>query len=297
MPLSSDFTFQYKDDGIILNGDMVDPTLPFVDITGVTGLDSGDFRNSDRTREGADGGFMDTGFTDMRVIVLSGTVYGTESYLEQLRANFKPFKAGDNGYIGGFPFYYSADGLYRKLFARSLGMKYDWAELRRTGRTEVQFQLKCEDPTIYSADINVTSHMTLLPITQLGYGYNRAYNRSYGGGTFGGGVLNVPNAGNAITYPEITILGPCDNPYIINDSWPTNNIPRLKFAGSLGVGDTLVVNTLYRTVRFNGTANRRNWLLPPYVWWGLMPGDNFLRFGADTLSGAEAYLTYSYAWE
>lgn len=299
MPLSSDYTFQYKDDGIILNTDIdpIDPSLPFVDITGVTGLDSGEFRNSDRTREGADGGFMDTGFKNMRTIVLSGTIYGDEEYLERLRANFKPFRTGENGFVGGYPFYYSADGLYRKLIVRSLGMAYDWASIRRTGQTEAQFQLKCEDPTIYDAQTNVTAHISLAPITFTGYGYPRAYNRTYGGGTSGGGVINAYNGGTAISYPEITIIGPCDNPYVVNDSWPTQNLPRIKLGGSLGVGDTIVINTLYRTVRLNGTANRRTWVLPPYVWWGLVPGDNFIRFGADTLSGAEAYLTYSDALE
>lgn len=297
MATVDDYTFQYKDDGIILNPDIVNPTDPFVDVTGVSGLDSGDFRNSDRSFEGSDGGFMDTGFKDMRVVVISGTLYGNESYLESLRANFKPFKRGENGFLGGYPFYYQADGLQRKVIARSLGMKYDWTQLRRIGSTEIQIQLKCEDPTIYSAATKESAHLTLLPITVSGYGYPRAYPRSYGGGLSGGGGVNVSNNGTGISYPVITINGPCDNPYVINDSWPTNNVPRIKLAGSLGVGDQIIINTLYRTVRLNGTANRRTWLLAPYVWWGLLPGDNFIRFGADTLSGAEAYLTYSDAWE
>jgi hypothetical protein len=299
MALTQDYTFQYKDDGIILNGDIdpSDPTLPFVDVTGVTGLDSGEFRVQDRTYEGGDGGFMDSGFKDMRVVVISATIYGDESYLEQLRANWKPFKRGENGFVGGYPFYYSADGLYRKVIGRSLGMQYDWAQLRRTGRTEAQFQLKCEDPTIYDAATKESQHLSLLPITVSGYGYPRGYPRTYGGGLSGGGGVNVSNNGTAISYPQITINGPCDNPYIINDSWPTQTLPRIKLAGSLGVGDQIVIDMLYRTIRLNGTANRRNWISPPYDWWGLLPGDNFIRFGADTLSGAEAYLTYSDALE
>jgi hypothetical protein len=296
MALTQDYTFQYKEDGIILNSD-ASPTDPFVDITNVTGLDSGEFRTADRTREGGDGGFLDTGFKEMRTVILTGTIYGNETYLEQLRANFKPFKKGENGFVGGYPLYYSADGLYRKVIARSLGMQYDWATLRRTGKTEVQFQLKCEDPTIYDATTKESQHLTLLPTTVSGYGYPRGYPRTYGGGLSGGGGVNVANNGTAVSYPEITILGPCDNPYVVNDSWPTNNIPRIKLSGSLGNGDSVVINMLYRTVRLNGTANRRTWVLPPYVWWGLVPGNNFIRFGADTMSGAEAYLTYSDALE
>lgn len=298
MPLTQDFTFQYKDDGIILNADFV-PGESFVDVTGVTGLDSGEFSVQERNREGADGGLMDTGFKEMRTIVITGTVYGNEAYLEQLRYNWRPFRADDaEDYAGGFPLYYSADGLFRKVYGRSLGMKYDWAQMRRTGQTEAQFQLKCEDPTIYDATTNTVGPIVLLPVAQTGYGYDRAYNRTYGGGSFGGGAINVYNAGTAITYPEITITGPADNPYIINDSWDADgNVPRIKLAGSLGSGDIITISTLYRTIRLNGIANRRSWMVPPYTWWGLLPGDNFIRFGADALSGAEAVLTYSDALE
>lgn len=299
MAVTQDFTFQYKDDGIILNADFV-PGDPFVDVTGVTGLDSGEFQVQERNREGADGGFLDTGFKGMRTIVLDGTVYGNETYLEQLRNNWKPYRVSDTGgsFVTGFPFYYKADGLSRKVYGRSLGMAYNWAQLRRTGRTEAQFQLKCEDPTIYDATTNTVGPIALLPVAQTGYGYNRLYPRTYGGGSFGGGAVNVYNSGTATTYPTITITGPCDNPYLINDSWNAQgNIPRIKAAGSMGVGDVLTISTLYRTIRLNGTANRRSWLVPPYSWWGLMPGDNFIRFGADSLSGAEAVLSYSYAWE
>lgn len=296
MAVTTDFTFQYKDDGIILGEDVV-PGQPFVDITGVTGLDSGEFRVQDRTREGGDGGFQDTGFKEMRVVVITAEVYGDESYLELLRNNWRPFVSGENGFVGGYPFYYIADGLRRKVVGRSLGMKYDWAQMRRIGKTEVQFQLKCEDPTIYSADLKTSATMTLLPLTVTGYGYNRAYNRTYGGGTSGGGAVNAANAGNKTTYPDIVINGPVVNPYVLNDSWPSTNIPRIKLGGTLDVSDQIIISMRYRTVRLNGVANRRTWVLPPYVWWGLLPGDNFIRFGADTNTGATAFLTYSDAVE
>lgn len=300
MAITQDFSFQYKDDGLILNADFV-PGDPFVDVTGVSGLDSGEFQVQERNREGADGGFMDTGFKEMRTVVITGVIYGNEAYLEQLRLNWKPYRSSDAdavGYVAGFPFYYGADGLRRKLYGRSLGMKYDWAQLRRTGQTEAQFQFKCEDPTIYDAETKTVGPIALLPVASTGYDYPRDYPRTYGGGSFGGGAVNVYNAGNAITYPTITITGPADNPYVINDSWPSeDSIPRIKLAGSIGVGDVITISTLYRTIRLNGTANRRGWMVPPYSWWGLLPGDNFIRFGADSLSGAEAVLSYSDALE
>jgi len=290
-----DFTFQYND-GPLLNDEFL-PGEPFVDINKVTGLDSGEYRVSERSREGGSGGFLDTGFTNMRTVILEGTAYGDEPYLESLRLNWRPYKEGRDSVGGGAVLKWGVDGLQRMVRGRSLGVKYDWEQMRRTGQTAIQFQVRCEDPTIYSSVVNTFGPMTLLPITVPGYAYNRAYNRTYGGGITGGAGSNVFNGGNATTYPDITINGPCANPFLINDSWPSINLPRIKLAGTLGVGDSVVISMRNHTVKLNGTANRRTWVLAPYVWWGLVAGNNFIRFGADTLSGAEAFLTYSDAFE
>lgn len=295
MTLATDYTFQYNE-GVVLNSDF-DPSLPFVDITRVSGLDSGEFRVQDRNREGNDGGFMDTGFKDMRTIVLEGTIYGDETYLETLKANFRPYREGRDGVGGGAVFRWRVDGLNRYVLARSLGMKYDWDAIRRTGRTEVQFQLKCEDPTIFADPPVTIGPMVLLTLTFTGYGYNRAYNRTYGGGISGGSGTNIFNAGNKETWPTILIQGPVVNPYIINDSWPTLGTPKIRLAASLTVDDSVVINMRNRTVVLNGVVSRRLWVSPPYTWWGLVPGDNFIRFGADTSTAAEASLTYSHAYE
>lgn len=295
MTLTSDYSFQYNE-GEILNADFA-PGVPFVDITGVSGLDGGEFRINDRTREGADGGFMDSGFKEMRVIVLTGTIYGDESYLEKLKANWRPYREGIDGTGGGAVFRWRVDGLNRYVIARSLGLKYDWADMRRTGKTDVQFQLKCEDPTIFADPPVTVGPMTLLPVTMTGYGYPRGYNRTYGGGISGGSGTNIYNQGTDISYPSITITGPAVNPYVINDSWPTNNVPWIKLGATLGSTDTVTLDMKDRTVVLNSTVSRRLWVLPPYVWWGLVPGNNFIRFGADTNSGATASLTFSHAYE
>src|SRR5881392_2280689 len=90
------YTFQYRDNGVILNSDPVDPTDPFVDIIKVTGLDSAEYRSTERDREGQDGGFADAEFEKMRTIVLEGTVYCPtdviESYLDSLKGNYGPVK-------------------------------------------------------------------------------------------------------------------------------------------------------------------------------------------------------------
>lgn len=290
-----DYTFQYNE-GVVLNEDFA-PGVPFVDVQGVTGLDSGEFRITDRTREGADGGFLDTGYKEMRTIVIDAVVYGDESYLETLKANWRPYREGTDAVGGGAIFRWSVDGLNRMVRGRSLGMKYDWDEMRRTGRCTAQFQLKCEDPTIYADPARVLGPITLTSSGTSGYAYNRTYNRTYGGGTGGGGSLSIYNFGTRDTYPDIHIEGPCTNPFVINDAWPSLRLPILRFIGTLGEDDFLDISTRLRTVTLNSSTSRRAWLSTPYVWWGLVPGDNFVRFGADTYTAAEATLTVYDAYE
>ncbi len=289
--MAEDFTFQYNN-GVILNAEFA-PGLPFVDIQKVSGLDHPEFRVTDRSREGGDGGFMDTGFVDMRTVVLEGIIYGDEDYLATLRQNWRPYREGRDGTGGSAPFVFKAPGIAdRVLFGRSLGMKYDWGEVRRVGKTEVQFQLRCEDPSFYSF-VEHSGQLGLTILTQTGYGYNRAYNRTYGGGTSGGGSGNFLNAGNKETFPNLVIQGPATNPKLTNDTFDTVSTAYLKFNATLSSTDTLTISTKNRTVILNGTANRRLWLDPLSRWWSLLPGSNYVRFTADAYD-ASALLTVTW---
>jgi len=277
MTLTQDYTYQFTDTGIILNTDAV-PTSPFVDVLKVSGLDSAPIRESDRVREGMDGGFMDSQYEDMRLIVIEGTIYSPpsqiETFLDSLKGNFSPSVLNQSFY-----FQHPSVGV-RTIFAKSLGVRYDVEVLRRTGMTSFQIQLKAEDPSIYGAQLVVPGG---LAGASSGRGYNRSYNYGYGVTSGSAGTLVCNNTGNKPTK-AIFHLTNVINPIIISDT--TNN--SLSFSISIQGSDFLDVDLRNRTVILNGTANRRNTLLGGSRWFLLQPGINNIRLLGTAGAGTPA---------
>jgi hypothetical protein len=56
-----------------------------------------------------------------------------------------------------------------------------------------------------------------------------------------------------------------------------------------------VIDLYNRTVRLNGTASRRNTLINP-DWFMLSPGDNIIRYRADSSGNPDASISYRNAW-
>lgn len=262
MPLTTDFTFRYRDDGVILN---TDPPGNFVDIQKVSGLDNAPFRLGERDREDMDGGFLDAEFEKMRVVVLEGIAYGNELFLDSIKGNFAPSKTVQ-------PFYFTAPIVgERVLFVKSLGVKYDWEQLRRTGATAIQIQMQAEDPSIYGSLITDTAG---LGGTSTGFGFDRAFNFGFGGTSSALNAVLVNNIGNKPADATFTIPGPITAPALQHDETGS----KLSFNIDLATGDFLTVNLRNRTVRLNDQANRRNTLLNGSKWFLLQPGTNTIRF-------------------
>jgi hypothetical protein len=274
-----EYTFQFRDDGIVLNADMIDYETPFVDIDKVSGLAGAELRTTERAREGQDGGFADAEFENMRTVVLEGTVYALpdtlETYLDQLKGNFAPVREPQ-------PFYFHPAGTAdRVLFCKSYGIKYDWDTARRTGTTPIQITLIAEDPTIYDA-VPVTDSADLSSMIVGGRGYNKSYNITYGGSDVTGGFASIRNVGNKDTGAFITIFGPITNPSIIHDT----SGKQLSFNIDISSDQFLTIDLRQRLVMLNGTANRRHTLVNTSQWFMLPPGDNSLRLlGTDPIGG------------
>lgn len=267
--LTHDSTFQLGDNGVILNDDSV-PNVPFVDITKVSGLDSAPFRQTKRDHEGLDGGFMDAEFETGRDIVLDGIVYvplgqPLEPFLDQLKANYAPSTTLQ-------PFYLLTNNSIRVLFVKPLGVHYAWDETRRTNCATVQFYLYAEKPMIFDSTV-INSTITVGATIFTGFGFPLGFNFGFGGvsTTSDGQFFN--NGGNRATPAVLTINGPVTNPVIYNDTTGQN----LNFTTTLASGQTLVIDTYYRTVYLNGISNRRSWLTNA-GWFYLQPGQNFIRF-------------------
>lgn len=285
MPLG-DFEFRLDEDGvgIALN---TTATPPFVDVYDVVGLDNSDFRTAERDWEGNDGGFIDAEFEKARTIVLTCTVIATvdtlELYLDNLKANWGPRTAL-------IKFYVKAPGVQERfLFVKPLGMKYHWtAPGRRTGQAEAQFTCFAEDPRIYQAlqTESIVQGATTFP----GFGFSFGFDFGFGGTSSTTDGVNINNIGNRSSPAVFRMAGPVTNPSILNDTTGDE----LKFTIDVLTGQTLVVDTKYKTVRLDG-VNRRNTLIAPN-WFQMQPGDNFIRYRAESGSGSTLDIEWYPAW-
>lgn len=285
MALTEDLTFKLGDSGVVLNTDS--SGLPFVDVLSVVGLDNAPYRETRRDHEGADGGFMDAEFEQGRDVVITGVVYSNsstmETYLDSLKFNYAPSTSL-------VPLYLKAPGsVERLLYVKPLGCKYDWEAVRRIGQANVQFKAFAEDPRIYAATAS-SANVPFSAGATSGFGFNLGFNFGFGGTTTTDGVI-VTNDGNRPTPVEFTINGPCENPTILDDT----NGNTLAFSIVLATGETLVVNTQYKTVRLNGTINRRN-TMTTAEWFFLQPGQTFIRYNAVTGTGSSMDISFRSAW-
>lgn len=282
MPLSADYTFQLNS-GVLLNGD---PPLPFIDVDNVKGLDSADYRETIRDHEGQDGGFIDAEFEVGREIIVEGTAYCdvtvAETFFDTLKANYAPVTAP-------IPFVFKAPGVNeRVVFVKPRGVHYDWTSARRTGMTPLQLLMYAEDPRIYDNLIN----SQVIPYggaATTGFGFNLGFNFGFGVTIPTDGAF-VSVGGNRPTPVLFTITGPVTDPRILNET----DSKTLSFSITLGALDTLVVDTVNRTVTFNGSVNRRDALLSA-DWFLLNPGNTFIRFGGASGSGTLT-VAYRNAW-
>lgn len=281
----NEFEYKLGDTGTVLNP--TDQTLPFVDITEIKGLDSPEFRTTERDHEGVDGGFLDAEFEKMRTFTLEGQIItnhvGTETFLDKLRAEWAPSRTL-------VPFYMQHPGISERVaFVKPLGVKFDIGELRRVGSVDAQFMCQAENPMVFDSTLQT------LPINQgvsamSGFGFNFGFNFGFGAAV-DPTTTNAYNAGNRPTPVSITIPGPVTNPRIFHQGQSKEMILSI----TLGASDVLVVDSYYRTVKLNGTVSRRGSLTKP-DWFYLTPGDNFLQYRADTTGNPAASVSYRNAW-
>lgn len=286
--LTEDFTFQVRDDGVILNTDVV---LPFVDITRVVGLDSTPYRATERQHEGQDGGFMDAEFEEGRHVILEGTVYaaegGMEEFLDLLKEDFAPVRSPVS-------FFLRAPGRdERLLFVKPLGMRYAWDSKRRTGQADAQFLLFAEDPRIYTSALQSSVIDVNFATDIPGFSFDFGFDFTFGAPLVGNGQ-DVVAGGNRPSPPLLTInavSSPCVNPRILNLTQSRSLVLNI----TLGAGDTLVLDPYRRTVTLNGVVNRRSALVVDQ-WFLLQVGTNFIGYRSGSDDDSTLTVTHRDAW-
>jgi len=272
MALTEELTFKLDTSGVILNTDSV--SVPFIDIFKVSGLDSAEYRTTTRDWEGNEGTFMDAEFERGRNIILEGTIVATnstiEGYLDSLKANYAPSTTLKQ-------FFFKAPGVAERfLYVKPLGCRYDWDQVRRLGMANVQILLFAEDPRIYDSTL-LSFTVNLGATVFTGFSFNLGFSFDFGGTSSTTDQVNINVAGNRPTPPTFIITGPVTNPHILNDTTGSEMIFNIVLAST----DTLTIDTKFKTVKLNGTANRRNTLVAP-TWFYLQPGNNAIRYRAES---------------
>jgi hypothetical protein len=288
------YAFQYGDDGIVLNSDSI--SLPFVDITQVSGLDSAPMRSSTQDHEGIDGGYVDAEFETIRTIVLGGTAYADqdmlEPYLDQLKTNFAPSTSASPLYVRT-----ASTGL-RALFCKcTTGLVYDWDQARRLSKADIQITLMAEDPAFYEAQDQVLIK-NILPAVITGKGYPKFFPYGYGGQPTSSGLI-VYNEGNRDSYGTLQVSGPINSNFSITndaDVGPDGISRFIRYNQALSSTDSVVFDLRKKSVVLNGNTNRRIAMTADSDWWKFKPGPNNIRFLGVSAGNPLLTITMRSAW-
>lgn len=140
------------------------------------------------------------------------------------------------------------------------------------------------DPRIYSATVSTAS--ASLPTASGGLTFPAAAPFVFGSAGSGGSIA-ATNSGTFETPWTATFTGPLVAPTLTH----TGQGKTLSFTGTLAAGETLVLDSVEKTVLLNGTASRYSWLAATSQWFTLPAGANALQFG-----GASGTGTCSVSW-
>jgi hypothetical protein len=226
-------------------------------------------RSADAPKAGSHGSFAGLDLLGERTMTITMAVQGTDrsSYdalVQQLSAAFVvqsadlPLLCGDNG--------------NRRINCRPRKMALPRKRaFHGTFHDAALIELVAVDPRVYDAVLQQPN--TGMAATAGGMTFNATFPLAFGSAGAGGSLM-VTNAGSFATDWTATIAGPVVNPVIDNLSTGVS----IQLAITLNVGDSLVLDSLSRTIRLNGTASRTSTLQPGSTWWTLPPGTTLLRF-------------------
>lgn len=170
---------------------------------------------------------------------------------------------------------------------RKLSLPIERAYFNGHGRAVVEWY--ATDPRVYSQTLT-TQTASQATVAGTGVTFPVTFPLSFGGAV-SGGQLTATNAGEFGAPWVATISGPIVNPTLENITTGET----LAFVGSLATGETLVVDSLARSVLLNGTASRYSWLVVGSQWFTVEPGDNAIRLAGTSGTGSVSF-SFRSAW-
>lgn len=242
------------------------------DLVGVKGY--GSLRNGDIERARAHGNVPGPQFSTERVITATVPLFGsTLSDLEQAMDAALVVRSDE------LPLLWRLRGAeVRRVDARvrEFAMAVDRDYSIGVSRAIIQFV--ASDPRIYANDLRSAS--TGVGSVTGGQGFPLSF--PHGFGTATAGTITAQNDGTSPAPWVATLTGPLTSPFI--DLVGADGL--LAFAGfELAAGETLVIDSLARTVLLGGTTSRFS-ALTTRDWFDLPPGSSTVGLGAVSGSGS-----------
>lgn len=273
------------------NGVALGDGSPFL-VTQVEGLlDLPDIVSGDRQRLRRHGLIAGDDFTNGRVVQLTLEVSGNDSYSFSQAVDMLMDASAPGG--SEIPLVFQIPGVAgsgkRRMNARPRRRSMPVGREFYYELPLAVLEFYSTDPRIYTNSLD--SQVTSLPTAGGGLGFNATAPFTFGAVSVGG-TLTLNNAGNFQTSPSIVLEGPVTNPSI--ESLTADKT--LSFTITLGVGETLEIDTENRTVMLNGTSSRYNTLDSTAQWFTLAPGDNEVRYQASTITASTMTITWRSAW-
>jgi len=233
-PVLADYTYQYSDTGILLNGSV---TLPFWDVQKVTGLDMATYDAKIDDYDGQHGGPVYARWAKPRTIIIEGTLYASPALVEvaidAAITNFIPDVVN--------PFYYKHPGVaQRYVSCLPISFASDTETMRRIGAGAFQIQLVGNDPRKYINNAN--------QIMAAATNYTPS------------------NPGNVATYPIFTIVGAFTAISLTNNT--TTEVVTLTTTRI--AGDVTIVDFNTRSVTINGIQSSS--VVSAGAWWQIPAG-------------------------
>jgi hypothetical protein len=251
-----------------------------VQVLAVSGLeDLPAIRAQDLSRGYQDGSMTGRDFFEARTItmqlqIMSDSKGSMFDYLDQLKNNLKPQQSG----VGVLNLYLpnrNVQRVYARVRRRQLQIDPDYTY----GRATAVVEFFCPDPRVYNDISQLVSGTTATGVKTREY--DRTYDLTYPTASVGKlSTFTLNTAGNYETFPVFTITGACSQPSITN----LGTGAQLSFPTvTMAAGDTLTIDSDFKTVLFNG-APSRNLLSTASRWWSLA-GSSTTDIGFSSASG------------
>jgi hypothetical protein len=270
-----------------------DPTSPnyIGPLEEITGFESPEVRENADNLVQMDGGIHGDFFYGRRPITMSGKIINAVDATDR-NTKLTNLEKATNAMRGDSKLVWTPDG-GEQVFMNVRRQQ----PLRVTGGwiKDFQISLVSADPRIYSTTLYSTTVGAASASGAGGFSFPMAFPINFGAAAVTGQIL-AENRGNALTYPVLTINGPGTNPSVYNAT--TNQTIALIY--TLAAGESMVIDTLNRTVLLNGVAVNNKYGAVDFLntsWWGMVSGINDLRLIYYSYStGASLRVDWRDAW-